>query len=577
MRHSTPCTIWRTILGAVAILGIIPWHLAAQPAPQPTAPKESPAQRNERMSWWREARFGMFIHWGIYAVPAQGEWYMNSGIPRDQYAAYAKQFNPVQFDADQWAQIAHDAGQKYLVITSKHHDGFCMFNTKATDYNVVQATPWGKDPLKSLSDACRRHGVRFAVYYSIMDWHTPYQEPAKPDPVHPTYNPTHFGDKDAYKKYMKTQLKELVIQYHPAVIWFDGGWIPGWTGDDGQEIYRYLHTLDRKLIVNNRVGGAGDYDTPEQNIPATGLGRDWETCMTINNNWGFNAGDHNFKSAQELLRNLIDIASKGGNYLLNVGPTAEGVIPAPEVDRLAAMGRWLKTNGQAIYGTTASPFKRLPWGRATRKGNSLYLHVFDWPTDGRLLVPGLKNSVESATLLATKQKLRAVSGADGVTLMLPAQAPDSISSTILLRLKGEPEIEGALLTQMADGTLTLPASEAIVHGNQLNYETGGGKDNLGYWITPTDWAEWQFNTTHPGRYNVTAEIAATGSGSFNLGVDGQTLKGAAPVTGDYIKFQTLNLGVVQLTKTGKTSLSVHPIKEGWQPMNLKSITLKPTD
>ena len=578
MHHSVTRTIRLLTLVSAALLSVpvLPIYAADVPAPAPVQiPKESPAQHKDRMRWWEDARFGMFIHWGVYSVPAHGEWYMNDGIPRDKYEAYAKEFNPVKFDADRWAQIAADAGQKYLVITSKHHDGFSMFDTKVTDYSIVKATPWGKDPLKALSEACRRHGVRFCVYYSIMDWHM--QEPAKPDPVHPTYNPTHFaeGQKDKYKDYMKAQLKELVTQYHPGVIWFDGGWIPGWTGDDGKEIYTYLRKLDRKLIVNNRVGGAGDYDTPEQSIPATGLGRDWETCMTINGSWGFNSGDHRFKTTQDLLRNLIDIASKGGNYLLNVGPTSEGIIPEEEVQRLEEMGKWLKVNGSAIYGTTASPFNKIEWGRVTRSGSTLYLHVFEWPADGKLAVPGLKNTIESATLLATGKSLPVESATWGVSLSLPPTAPDPISSTIVLKVKGDLDIEGTNLTQAADGSVALPAARAIVHGEQLHYESGGGRDNLGYWISPADWAEWQFKATRPGKYTVSAEIAALASPLFEVRLAGKSIKVKAPNTGDYVKFQTVDLGVLELKKAGKNFLAVKAVKEGWQPINLKSVTLKP--
>jgi alpha-L-fucosidase len=373
---------------------------------------------------------------------------MNEGIPRDRYAEYARQFDPVQFDADRWAQIAHDAGMQYLVITSKHHDGFSMFHTQTSPYNVVDATPWRKDPLEALSRACRQHGIHFAVYYSIMDWHSPDQAAAKPDPEHPTYNPTHFrpGRKDDYIRYMKTELRELIAQYHPAILWFDGGWMADWTDQDGQELFQYLRSLDPHLIINNRVKGAGDYGTPEQEIPATGLqGRDWETCMTINRSWGFNAGDQRWKSGEALIRNLIDIASKGGNYLLNVGPTAEGVIPEPEVQRLAEMGRWLRVNGEAIYGTSAGPFPALTWGRCTRKGRTLYLHVFDWPKDGLLRVP-LKNKIRRAYLLADRHRALACSpSGDALQIQVPATAPDPVASVVALQVEGEPAVAPAPL------------------------------------------------------------------------------------------------------------------------------------
>lgn len=534
------------------------------------------------MEWWREARFGMFIHWGIYSLPAHGEWYMNDGIPRDKYAEYAAQFNPTNFNADEWAKIAKAAGMKYLVITSKHHDGFCMFNTHATSYNVVQATPWHKDPLKLLSAACRRNGIRFCVYYSIMDWHSPDQEAANPDPRHPTYNPTSFipGKKEAYTQYMKTELKELIAQYHPAVLWFDGGWMKGWTDAHGKDLYLYLRSLDPALIINNRVVGAGDYETPEQQIPANGLpGHDWETCMTINDNWGYNGADENWKSAETLLRNLIDIASKGGNYLLNVGPTSTGIIPQPEVDRLAQMGEWLKVNGQAIYDTTGSPFaKQLPWGRCTTKisggSTTLYLHVFDWPADGKLLVPGLKNKINSARLLADGKKLAVENGDDGVAISVPMTAPDEISSTIVLKFKGAPEVVTPPISQNSDGSVALPASEAKLHGSMLQYESGGGHDNIGYWTNPDEWVDWDFKVTQPGKFTVMAEIAAPTATPFEVSLAGQALRGAAPVTKDYTTFQTVSLGCVEIPAADKFTLAVHPVNDGWVPMNLKSVTLK---
>ena len=406
---------------------------------------ETPPQRDARMAWWRDARFGMFIHWGIYAVPAQGEWYMTTAkVPRATYEKFADPFDPKHFDADRIASVAHDAGQKYLVITAKHHDGFCMFATKTTKYNVVDATPWHTDPLALLAPACARHDVKFCCYYSIMDWHSPDQVPAKTEPAdHPTYNPTHFASAAAkadYVAYMKAQLKELITQYHPGVIWFDGQWMHGWTAADGRDLLAYLYQLDPQLIVDDRTGGAGgDYGTPEQHIPADGLGYDWETCMTVNDNWGFAADDHSFKPADKLLRNLIDIASKGGNYLLNVGPTPDGEIPQPEVDRLLAMGTWLKANGAAVYGTTAGPFKtQLPWGRATRHGHTLYLSVFDWPTDGTLHVP-LGTGVTKAYLLtAPAATLPTTTDAGGVNVAVPKAAPDPVATVVVLECAAEP-------------------------------------------------------------------------------------------------------------------------------------------
>ncbi|HVU28116.1 MAG TPA: alpha-L-fucosidase [Verrucomicrobiae bacterium] len=427
---------------------------ADQPSPALNS-NDSTTRDNERMKWWRAARFGMFIHWGIYAVPAHGEWYMTQGhVPRDVYAKYASRFNPTNFNARQWVETAKAAGVKYLVITSKHHDGFSMFDTKATTYNVVDSTPWHQDPLKALSEECSRQGIKFCVYYSIMDWHSACQQEATQDVEHPTYNPTTFkpGKKEEYVSFMKTQLQELVAQYHPAVLWFDGEWMRDWTEKDGQELYDYLHALDPGLIINNRIGKRGqkpgDFGTPEQTIPPNGLdGQDWETCMTINNNWGFNKKDFDWKSTATLVRNLIDIASKGGNYLLNVGPDATGEIPAPEVQRLTEMGGWLKVNGEAIYGTTASPFKnQFAWGRCTQKNDRertiLYLHVFDRPADGKLFLPGLQNKITRAYILSDPQTaVSIVVENGGVTLNLPAKAANEISSTVVLQMDGPVNIK----------------------------------------------------------------------------------------------------------------------------------------
>lgn len=546
---------------------------------------QTATQPNDRMAWWRDARFGMFIHWGIYAVPAHGEWYMTTGhVPMAKYEKYAKEFDPTNFDAATWVKVAKDAGMKYLVITSKHHDGFCMFHTKATHYNVVDDTPWHHDPLKDLSEQCRKQGVRFCVYYSIMDWHSPDQAPANPNPQHPSYNPTQMrtGRKADYVNYMKTQLHELITQYHPGLIWFDGDWPDWWTVADGKELYDWLRQQDPDIIINNRVAkrvpGVGDYGTPEQHIPGTGLKEDWETCMTINGNWGYNAADHNFKSTKTLLHNLVDIVSKGGNYLLNVGPTAKGVIPEPEVKRLAAMGQWLKVNGAAIYGTTASPFRFLPWGRCTKKltkdGTTLYLEVFDWPGNGRLSVPGLTNQVVSANLLATGKSLTTTTDEDGVTVAVPSAAPDPICSVVVLHVKGEPTVVPLRISQQADGSLILKPALAQLHGN-VQVETQYSQPNFGYWTHSQDWVDWPVRITRPGTFTVTAELAAPASSSLEIQVGDQTLKATVPITADYSQFKRVNLGKLSISQAGMVNISVHPVKAGWHPVNLGTLMLTP--
>jgi len=427
---------------------------------------ETAAEHDVRMKWWREARFGLFIHWGLYAVPAgawggktvYGEWIRNNAqIPIDVYDKFVGQFNPVKFDAREWVRMAKEAGMGYIVITSKHHDGFSIFDSKLTDFDVA-STPFRRDIIKELSDACREAGLVFCFYHSIMDWHHPDYLPRRPWEKD---RPAEGADLDRYVEYMKDQLRELLTNYGDiGVVWFDGEWESTWNEARGRDLYHYVRGLQPKTIINNRVGAsrggmegfsaskesAGDFGTPEQQIPATGLaGLDWETCMTMNDNWGYNARDDNWKSAEDLIRKLADIASKGGNFLLNVGPTAEGLFPQASVDRLRDIGRWMKVNGEAIYATQASPFKSLPWGRCTRKdiegGVRLYLHVFDWPADGKLVLPGILNEPRKAYLFADAGTDLAVERADDALIVrIPAQAPDAIDSVVVLDVAGKLDV-----------------------------------------------------------------------------------------------------------------------------------------
>jgi alpha-L-fucosidase len=364
---------------------------------------ESKEDFDRRMEWWRDNKFGMFIHWGPYAVPAgiyrgkevdaTGEWIMNVGkIPVEEYEAYARNFNPARYDADRWVQVARDAGIKYIVITSKHHDGFSLWDSKVSGYDVMDFSPIKRDLLGELKKACDKYDVKLCFYHSIMDWHHPDAQA----PHYPDYNTDKKKnpDFDRYvNSYLKPQLAELVEKYDPDLLWFDGEWIPEWTHEHGVELYSYLRKMKPGLIINNRVdkgrngmqgmnetGGKyiGDFGTPEQEILENTSDFDWESCMTMNDTWGFKKNDHNWKSSELLIHNLVDVAAKGGNYLLNVGPTAEGLIPEPSVERLLAMGEWLKHNGEAIYKTEKlqNNYKQGENIRYTRKkGEDVYYGI----------------------------------------------------------------------------------------------------------------------------------------------------------------------------------------------------------
>lgn len=433
--------------------------------------------KDERMKWWREARFGMFIHWGVYSQwggvyhghkQARGgaEWIMNrSKIPVAEYQEKAKQFNPTKYDPDAWVKMAKDAGMKYIVITAKHHDGFALFNSKASKWDITDATVYGRDLLKPLADACKKYGIKLGFYYSqAQDWNNPGGSAARkemregwPNPDSAkidAYTKQHNGHWDpaqetkTFAQYINDvavpQVKELMTNYGEiAVLWWD---TPTNMTDEAALKLQELLKLQPQIITNDRLkrpNFPGDTKTPEQKIPNQSEldGKDWETCMTMNGSWGYNSWDDKWKSPETLIRNLCDIASKGGNYLLNIGPKEDGTFPQESIERLQAIGDWMKINSEAIYATKASPLAPQHWGRITRKEDAgtttLYLLVFDWPKDGWLEIPGLENKLISAKLLEGGGKLNATSVNGNLMIHVTASAPDAIASVIKVELKGK--------------------------------------------------------------------------------------------------------------------------------------------
>lgn len=465
--------------------------------------KAQPAKNDNRMDWWRNAKFGMFIHWGLYAVPAgeykgatnYGEWIMQEAqIPKEEYEKFAPQFNPQKFNADEWVRMAKNAGMKYIVITSKHHDGFSLWDSKVSDYDVMDRTPFKRDIMKELSDACKKQGVVFCMYHSIMDWH------------HPDENKTNIAK--YREEYLKPQLKELVTKYDPGVLWFDGEWVEEWTEEQGQELYDWLRQLKPNLIINNRIGkgrngmqgmskgkSAGDFGTPEQEILDTKSELDWESCMTMNNHWGYNKNDHNWKTTNQLIWNLVDVVAKGGNYLLNVGPTGEGLFPDASVQRLREMGNWMNINKEAIYGIkTWNYFKEGDKIRYSNNTNGdVFVYCNGWPGN-ELVIKKIKPVASSAIqLLGTKEKLSWKQTADGVIISLPASLQDETNRlskhVYVFKVKGQPQTladmpqvgtdaEAATKTKVIAGdestvTISAPEKNAMIH-----YTMDGSTPNL---------------------------------------------------------------------------------------------------
>jgi alpha-L-fucosidase len=466
------------------------------------------------LAWWREARFGMFIHWGLYSVPAGrwkgknvpgiGEWIMHRAkIPVPEYEKLARRFNPTGFDAEAWVRLAREAGMRYIVITAKHHEGFAMFHSPSDPYNIVDATPWKRDPLAELAAACRRHGIRLGVYYSQdQDWHDPDG----------AWNDWDFDEsKKDFARYLRRkvepQLTELLTRYGPVgLVWFDTPYTM--SRAHSARLKRLVHGLQPQCLVSGRIGhDLGDYGSLGDNqIPVGRVWGDYETPATMNDTWGYKSRDRNWKPTQTLLYLLVDLASKGINYLLNVGPTARGRIPGPSVARLRQIGSWMRVNGESIHGTSASPFPyELPGGRITQKPGRLYLHLFDWPR-GELSLHGLESRVRGAYLLADPRRRLSVSqrrdeeaGISVLTISGLGKRPTPHVSVVALEIDGTPRVEETPV-QQPDGSVSLPAFMARVRGP---LKAGFAVSRSGFtegWTSTANGLSWSAKILEPGIY-----------------------------------------------------------------------------
>ena len=562
------------------------------------------ANQEAALRWLDSAKYGMFVHWGLYSLPAgtwkgleapgNAEWIMRKArIPVSEYEQLAHRFDPTDFNADAWVKTLKEAGMQYLVITAKHHDGFALFDSPSSDYDVVDATPYGKDPLKQLAEACREHGVRLGFYYSHdQDWHHPYATGNDWD-----YDP----DKKDFAQYLeekvKPQVRELLTQYGPiAIIWFDTP--KNINPEQSRELVELVHELQPNCLVSDRVGHEmGDYQGfADHQVPGGVVDGVWETVGTTNESWGYKPTDQQWKSPELIIKLLTNIVSKGGVYLLNVGPDALGNLPQPAVDSLRAAGEWLAQNGESIYGADPSPYtKEFDWGAITTQPGKLYLHLYEWPTDGTLRLAGFQTSVTGGYWLADSSVRVTSEVADDVlTVRLPERAPASVDyvPVVVLTTEGEVRVNNELTNDL-NGSITLPAYLADLHrtdSSRLSIEGGG----IAYYYYDTaDWMDWTFAVTTPGSYDI---ILHTAVGPWAGWVDGHEVAIAFQDSvyqreiKDYGRTENLStlhwqdapmlMATVTIDRAGEHNLRLKPTKINRfrsQGLRVRKITLVPRE
>ena len=563
----------------------------------PTPESKVPLTKEENMEWWQDARFGLFIHWGLYAIPAGewkgekipgiSEWIMLRGrIPVSDYESFAEDFNPVKFDADEWVRMAKEAGMKYIVITSKHHDGFAMFHSKTNPYNITDATPFDRDPLKELADACKKYGIKLGFYHSqAQDWNHPGGTYRGIEKGEPHWDSTmvripldQYIDEKAYP-----QVEEILTNYGDiSIIWWD---TPIGMTEEAAEKLHTLLDLQPGIIENNRLYGPwnGDFSTPEQHIPPTGLDYAWEVCMTMNTSWGYKSYDDNWKSSKTLVQYLTDIVSKGGNFLLNVGPTAEGLFPEPSVVRLKEIGKWMNINNESIYGTTASPFFKLLWGRCTKKVEGdksiLYLHVFDWPENGKIKVPGLINNVKEVICLIDKNNVKFNREGDNIILDVSEIDPDPYNTVLKMTIDGKPEVISNLPDQDENGTVNLAVAYGFIHnrgyGEQAYLSNLTEDSYLENWISGGTKVEFMFNINDPGKFSISLE-GATQADEIQVGLirNDSKIECLFKGSGNMDEFTQKKIGDIEFEEAGIKVITLEANVSPWEQLRFKSLKLE---
>jgi hypothetical protein len=596
------------------------------------ATKETTVHKDQRMAWWREARFGLFLHWGAYSGlaghyqtsttdyysayrpewintdgtiktdPATGqpynrgqyaEWIMFAAqIPRIEYKTrWQQNFTAQYFNASEWVRMAKDAGMKYIVVTAKHHEGFALMHTHHVGYNIEDDTNISADVLKNLVTEAHAAGLKIGFYYSqALDWMNPGGMGWIPQNTTPSHEASYQEMAQYTDNIVVPHIRTMINDYNVDLIWWDMG-----GGSTPEFRYRMMKAIKNipgsdRLIFNNRMEDdlTGDFKTPEQsipNMPSNGDGTDWETCMTMNDNWGYAAHDTRWKTQKDLTQKLIDIVSKGGNFLLNIGPKGDGTFPAEAVDRLNGFADWMRVNKESIEKAQPSPFtKQLPWGRATRKivdgKQYLYLHVFadNWPQNGKLAVPNLpEGSVSKSYFLADTTKtalsISPNSESSGYIIPVPTSPLDNISTTIVLEMGTVVDTLNTFVKQLEDGTLNLNAGDATTNGLSIE---NGPTYNIGSWTNTANYATWKVEVTQPGNFLLDAVVSGY-SGQFTLKVNGIN-QGAYPftiTTSGFDNYQTVSLGTINLP-AGVYDIELHRISNGgWDPVNVRQISIHP--
>ena len=561
---------------------------------------DGPSKGEKYPEWFKDAKFGMFIHWGPYSqlagewngrqveVGKEAEWIMKDlSIPVNKYRELAHKMNPVSFDAHEWVLLAKAAGMKYIVITAKHHDGFAMYKSKVSSYNIVDWTQFKRDPLKELSVACAEEGIKFCVYYSHReDWDHPGGYGNNWDYDNDWGD--EFYDHEKFTRYLeekaKPQVRELLTNYGPiGLIWFDRGM---YTQQQGKEFVDLVKKLQTATLINSRIGNygqelLGDYQSMSDNgMPPGGLNEYWESAQTLNQTWGFSKFDTLWKSPEIVIQRLAEIVSRGGNYLLNIGPKGNGEIPDATVEILKKIGPWVERNAESLYGTTANPFGELDWGYCTVKGSKVFLFVRDWPKDGILTLPGLHNSVNSAYFLSDKStKLPVIQSDKQIKISLPQKPADYPLTVLALDIDGSPETDPPLVFQRDTGATELDYMNVITHGKTMTRFNRKGGFHISKWTGPEDFASWIVHADTPGTFQVSITYAARKEWEgkpFEIIIGTDTFKTSVIYTGDWFEYQKFPVGYIGLKKAGDYTVIIRPIEsDDTYLMWLQSISLNP--